>query len=494
MPETYEMNLVNLANCADEPIHIIGRIQSFGYLIAFSSDWIINHVSLNCEELLGKKPEAVVGTPANAFLSPDALHDIRSRLQMLGAKDAVDRHFGVDLLGDGRKFDLAVHASGRSFILDIEPARDTRKQDYLGHVRPMVDRLRQSDTIEDICHVAARQLRGLTGFDRVMVYRFDADGAGDVIAESVREGIDSFLGLHFPASDIPAQARKLYCRNILRIITDVEDPTVQIVPVRNPSGEPLDLSMSGLRAVSPIHIEYLKNMGVAASMSVSILRDGKLWGLMACHHYSPLQLSYPVRTAAELFGEYLAFIIEQTDVRQMRERSAIALKLHDEIMASVASGQSLIHSFDIFADSISKVIPYDAIAGWIDGELVGRGEHPGREQFEALARFLNTTGASRLWQTNNLTAVYPRPANMRIAARAFCHCRFRVRRATTSSCFVRSRQARCTGRAIPTSRLNLAPTAQGLPRARVSSCGRKSAKAFPPRGPKKNWRLLKACA
>ena len=398
---------VDLSTCAAEPIHIIGRIQSFGYLFSVSSEWIVNHVSANCDELFGRPAQDLVGMPAGQLIADEALHDIRSRLQMLGAPDSVDRIFGVDLAGSGQLYDLAAHASGRSFIIEVEPASKGRRQDYVAYVRPMVDRMRNLESVVDLCKLAARQLRGLTGFDRVMVYRFEHDGAGEVIAESKSASIDGFLGMHFPASDIPAQARRLYARNILRIITDVDDPTVPIMPALDPNGDPLDLSMSGLRAVSPIHIEYLRNMGVKASMSVSIMREGQLWGLMACHHYEPLRLDYAVRTACELFGEFMSFLLEQTALRQANIQKNAAIRLHDEIMSRMRPGTSMIQAFEGFSESIGKAIEFDSIAGWIGGELVGHGHLPSKEQFARLARFLNTTGANRVWHTDNLAQVYP---------------------------------------------------------------------------------------
>jgi light-regulated signal transduction histidine kinase (bacteriophytochrome) len=130
-------------------------------------------------------------------------------------------------------------------------------------------------------------VRGLTGFDRVMVYRFDPDWNGEVVAEERRDDLEPFLGLHFPASDIPAQARALYLRNWLRLIPDARYAPVPLVPERNPhDGRPLDLGASTLRSVSPVHLEYLANMGVIASMSVSLVDRGRLWGLIACHHYA----------------------------------------------------------------------------------------------------------------------------------------------------------------------------------------------------------------
>ncbi len=397
---------VDLSTCDLEPIHIIGRIQSFGWLLSFSSDWIINHASVNCEELFGQPAEELIGLTATQFLSPSALHDIRSRLQILGGAVSVERIFEVDLLADGRLFDLAVHASGRSYVVEIEAHESGRRRDLVAYVRPMIERMRQSASIEKLCASAARHLRGLTGFDRVMVYRFAEDGAGEVVAESLNGLVDSFQGLHFPASDIPRQARKLYTRNLLRIISDVDDPTIPVIPATGPGGDPLDLSMSGLRAVSPIHVEYLRNMGVKASMSVSIMRRGKLWGLMACHHYSPLRLSYSVRTASELFGEFFAYLLEQKESDAALERRGATLRLHDEIMSRVAGGGALLDAFGDFTETIGRVIDFDGAIGWVDGEFMAHGQVPDRAQFAQLARFLNTAGASTVWASDSIAHIF----------------------------------------------------------------------------------------
>jgi light-regulated signal transduction histidine kinase (bacteriophytochrome)/CheY-like chemotaxis protein len=400
MADTFHQ--VDLSTCDLEPIHIIGRIQSFGWLISFSSDGIINHVSQNCGDIFGIPAKDMIGRSAHDFMTPSAMHDIRTRMQIISATETVERMFELDLLQDGRLFDIGLHASGRSFVLELELSETNHRRDYVSYVRPMIDRMRKAETTEQLCASAARHLRALTGFDRVMIYRFEPSGAGEVIAESLNGSVDSFAGLHFPASDIPAQARRLYARNILRIISDVDDVTVPVVPTTNPKGEPLDLSMSGLRAVSPIHIEYLRNMGVKSSMSVSIMRRGKLWGLMACHGYTPLQLSYSVRTAAELFGEFFAFLLEQKESDYALEKRNESTRLHDEIMARVAGGDSLLAAFEDFGDSIAKVIPFDGIVGCVDGQFMSRGSAPTQTEFESLARFLNTAGASAVYASDNI--------------------------------------------------------------------------------------------
>lgn len=404
---------LDLAYCDREPIHHIGRIQSFGWLLAFSSDWIITHASANCRVLTGAEAQDMIGRPASEYIDANALHDLRGRLQILATAESIDRLFEIDLVGDGRTFDIAVYRSDRSFVVEVEPSESGRLRDLVSYVRPMVARMRQSRSLQELCQSGARHLRALTGFDRVKVYRFDQSKSGQVVAESRAPGIDSYMGLHFPATDIPSQARALYAKNMLRVIVDVDDPTTAILPATDPNGRPLDLTMSGIRAVSPIHIEYLRNMGVKASMSVSIMKRGELWGLFACHHYKPLRLPYSVRTAAELFGEFFSYILEQSEGDAALARQSRARLLHDEIMARVARGNSLGDTLNDFATTIAEVIPYDGMAAWIDGEYRTVGLAPTREEFEPLSRFLNTAASSAIWATDKLsTAFTPAAAYM----------------------------------------------------------------------------------
>jgi light-regulated signal transduction histidine kinase (bacteriophytochrome) len=179
-----------------------------------------------------------------------------------------------------------VHTLEGLVVIECEPSVADSSVNASALVRGMMSRVQGVRDPRTLSRIAARELRALTGFDRVMVYRFAHDDSGEVIAESTHAGVDSFLGLHYPASDIPRQARILYERNWLRIIPDIEAAPSAIQPALDSAGKPLDLSQSVLRSVSPIHIEYLQNMGVRASMSVSILREGRLWGLFACQHYS----------------------------------------------------------------------------------------------------------------------------------------------------------------------------------------------------------------
>lgn len=401
---------VDLTNCDREPIHIPGRIQSFGALLAVGDDWQIVHASANLQEMLGIGSADVVGRQLNSVLDRQAVHDLRSRLQVLVSDDAVERIFAIALTGRAdRLFDVALHRSPTAIVIEIEVHVETH-QDHISNIRPMVDRIRDADGVDDLCQKAARVMKGLTGFDRVMVYRFDPDGSGEVVAE-VKEGdLESFLGLHYPASDIPRQARELYKRNLLRIISDVDDPGIPVEPALNDRGEPLDLSLSTTRAVSPVHIEYLRNMGVGASMSVSILKRGELWGLFACHHYSARILPYSVRTAAELFGQFFAFLVDEKETDLERAEAERAKGLHDRLMMRLAEGGSLSRDFDTITEDISRVIQFDGVVGWLDGEYFSRGSTPSREQFAGLSGFLDQRVDRKVFVTDCLSEHHPEAA------------------------------------------------------------------------------------
>ena len=407
-PSSVAQDTVDLTNCDKEPIHILGRVQSFGALISVSSDWIVNQASTNIETFIGESAGDLIGRSLVDCLSEEAVHDIRSRIQLLGSVDAVERLFGVALMDDGPLFDLAVHLSGRSIIIELERHSNEKRNDYVSYVRPMIDRVGKAETVETLCDAAAKQLRALTRFDRVMVYKFNADDTGTVISEALKPGLEPYKGLRYPASDIPKQARALYKRNLLRIISDVSDTGHEIIPGTSPEGAPLDLSLSAIRAVSPIHLEYLKNMGVHASMSISILKRGKLWGLFACHNETPKTLSYDVRTAAELFGQLFAFVLDQRESDAEREDASRARILHDQLMAQLAEGSSIGESFDMIAPAIENVIPFDGIVGWVDDRFVANGQTPTEEEFRGLVRFLNTTAASQVYANDHLAKVFPK--------------------------------------------------------------------------------------
>lgn len=380
---------------------MLGAVQPFGFLIAVSADWIVTRASANVVSQLGRSAEDLLGIPLAEILDVEAIHLLRGHLQTLRGTDAFDRVFGVNLIPGCPPFDVALHLSGGSIVIEAEPSA-TEHLSAGNLVRTMVARLQHTIDFDPLCREATRQMRALTGFDRVMVYRFAPDGSGEVVAEAVRSGLDRYLGLHYPASDIPKQARALYERNWLRIIADVDAPIIPVVPARDPVGEPLDLSLSTLRTVSPIHLEYLRNMGVAASLSVSILRNGRLWGLFACHHTEPRHISLERRTAAELFGQMFSWILESREREVVAAQEALSRETHNRLLSAMASGGAGLDGLADFAEDLSGIVACDGLGLWVNGVITLQGMTPTREEFTGLVRFLNRTAASQVYTTDEI--------------------------------------------------------------------------------------------
>ncbi len=398
---------VDLTNCDREPIHLLGAIQPIGFLIALSSDWMISRVSANVEQFVGKPPADLIGHHINTVFDPDAVHSLRNRLALLRGPDALERMFRCDLIGNGRMFDIALHMVDGRVVVEGEPSSDQQYGDATGTVRGMISRLDQSRDMPAFFNEGARQIRALIGFDRVMVYRFDKDGSGEVVAESAKSGIGSFLGLHYPPTDIPKQARELYKRSLLRVITDIDAQPVPIVPALDEHGKPLDLSLSVLRSVSPIHIEYLRNMGVRASMSISIIVEGEFWGLVACHHHSPRCPSFERRSVAELFAQMLAMRIETRERKEMVEYEHRAREISDQLLGAVASDETLLRNPDWLFDIISRAIPANGVAVAINGSYALSGHTPDTQGFERIVKALNGTTASRVFATDRISQLVP---------------------------------------------------------------------------------------
>jgi light-regulated signal transduction histidine kinase (bacteriophytochrome)/CheY-like chemotaxis protein len=392
---------VDLSNCDREPIHLLGAIQPSGFLIAVSTDWLIARVSANIRDLLGFDAADLIGSPLADYVPATLLHDLRNRISYLSTPDMVERLFGCQIGTSGQPYDVAIHLSGGQIVIEAEPG-SAHAGDATAAVRAMMGRLDQTRDMKTFCREGARQVRALLGYDRVMVYKFAASGAGEVVAEVAKSGIGSFLGLHYPASDIPRQARALYKRNLIRVIRDVNAEPVAITPALDASGKPLDLSLSILRAVSPIHIEYLKNMGVAASLSISIVVDDELWGLFACHNYAPRSPTFERRSVCEMFAQMFAMRLESRERRQIVEYERRARDISDQLLGAVASDETLLNDPDWLGDILTSAIPADGVGVWINGNYAFSGITPPTEDFRRIVRALNGTAAGRVYTTDHI--------------------------------------------------------------------------------------------
>ncbi|RZJ65745.1 MAG: GAF domain-containing protein [Flavobacterium sp.] len=312
--------LVNLTNCEHEPIHIPGSIQPHGFLLGIKiGSGILDFCSANTIEYIKLEHEALLGNHFSAVVGKEQFAEFEKYTSTMLSSSPLKLNI------QGEIFNCTIHKSGDVFILEGEPIVDEEKQQasIYDQTSQFLSYMHETHTLKDLCQLVAEGTRDITGYDRVMVYRFDKDYNGEVFAESCTDEIEPFLGLHYPHTDIPKQARELYLQNLLRLIVDIGYTPVPIYTVDDAPGKNLDLGHSVLRSTSPIHIQYLQNMGVGATLTISLIHQKKLWGLIACHHYSAKNLTPEIRLAAQLQGNFLT---SQIDVRQSNEEYEVARK------------------------------------------------------------------------------------------------------------------------------------------------------------------------
>lgn len=398
LPET---SPVTLATCDDEPIHVPGRIQNFGYLIAFDPiTFAISRQSCNCRDLgAGVGDWSAIGRPLDAVVGASAAHSIRNALAR--ASDPARAGLVFGLVTDFGTFDVCAHHHGSEIVIELLPASQSDLAS-IEMARIVMRRLGQLSTLDALAKAAPRLIKAAFNYDRVMIYRFSPDGSGQVIGEAKREKLESFQGQWFPASDIPAQARALYVKNTVRVIGDAHGTPIEVEPQLGDGGAPLDLSFAFLRAVSPIHCEYLRNMGVAASMSISILVDGELWGLIACHHYAPRFLCLAERVNAEILGEYLSLQVASLLHRDALAAADAARRSLNETMQSLAANGSGLEALPIQIDQLRSVIPSDGAAMWIRRRDTVSDLAPAPKVLRKLAEIAKREAPGRVWSTSEL--------------------------------------------------------------------------------------------
>jgi len=397
----------DLTNCDREPIHIPGSIQPHGAMLVFDRDRkIVTHASANAAAMLGAGE--IVGSPLDAILGLRPAHDVSNAINKSVAASAPGLKFNMGVDGVATRFDVAAHTHlGHTFI-EFEPSADGG--DAYGPLeltRALSRRLADEKTMPGLSRSAAKMAALMLGYDRVMIYKLLHNGAGRVIAEHKRHDLNSFLGQHFPASDIPAQARELYKRNWIRMISDARYTPVPVLPPIPQSQPPLDMSYAQLRSVSPVHCEYLQNMGVGASMSISILVDGELWGLIACHHYSPMVVPLPRRVGAELFGQFFSLQVETMERRERYEAASTARHRLDRIVAEISPEDELQDSLSLQLTDIRQLLPCDGAALWIAGSWMAQGTVPPDSAISPLVAMLDEKTRGEVWNTNQLAGFVP---------------------------------------------------------------------------------------
>ncbi len=395
--------------CADEPIQFPGSIQPHGWLLTFTPTGIVTHVSANLLELTGQSEHACIGGRIEAAL-PSGAGPCTARL--LAWANQPDGGFVCRFVHGGAELRGFAHRAGEALILELEPCgvvtagrTDSLQADVLEFSRAAED----IADWRNLAHLAARIARRCSGFDRVLIYRFDRDFNGTVVAEDGNGILPHYLDLQFPAADIPAQARELYRRNRLRMIPDASYTPVPILPACGPdTKDPLDLRQAALRSVSPFHLAYMRNMGTGASMSASLLVEGKLWGLMSFHSREPYFVDLPVRSAMEFLAQMLAGSLAARAHAERAELLVTAQAHHDHLLAAMAAATP--PRPQLLAEEPAELLALANAAGAAivtESDCLSIGNTPDEPALRRLAAWLDQRHDSSIFVTENLSDRWP---------------------------------------------------------------------------------------
>ena len=403
-----------LQQCAREPIHTPNCIQPHGLLfVTFESSDEVVQVSENVVQYMGMEAQDCIGKNLKDIIGADNLATIN---QAIREADLAPYKFTSVTLAD-KPYDAVVHFSSHHKVIEFEPKIVTSDKDVLQQVyedlRNYSIEAQQAHEIESLYKLIVGHVRKITGFDRVKLYKFDESWNGSVVGESRADFMPSYLGLHFPASDIPEQARRLYSINYLRLIPDIRYKPSPLYPqFIESAGKPLDMSHSILRSVSPVHIQYLENICVGASMSISIMQDNKLWGLIACHHKTSLYLQHSIRVLCEIIAHI--FSAKLTTIRRAHDNRRQELR---RLLIDKLSSTSGMNSFELTITRNSEVamqaMDADGIAIFSDGKFWYFGETYDSECVEKLAGWYRKYGNKSVVHTSYVGDYFKHDADLK---------------------------------------------------------------------------------
>lgn len=408
-----ETQTINLASLKQPSIHILTQVQPHGVLLVLKEpDLVILQVSQNTSTAFGVPVEQVLGKTLDDILDPYQVDRFRTgltyeNLDLINPMKVWVRRTGDDYL----VFDAIFHRSADGFlVLELEPAQTHENIPFLSFyhlAKASINQLEATSTLQDFCQIIVEEVRNVTGFDRVMLYKFDDDGHGEVVAEEKLDEMESYLGLHFPESDIPQPARKLFLSNWIRIIPDAHAQPVELYPQHNPvTHQPTDLTLSILRSAYDCHLEYLHNMGVGASLTISLMKDQKLWGLIACHHRTPKLVPYELRKACEFLGRV---IFAELSTREEAEDYNYRMKLahvQSALIEYMSQEDGFIDGLTQHEPSLLDLADATGAAICFSGHWTTIGRTPPEEELNYLVQWLAKTVDGEVFYTDSLPLVY----------------------------------------------------------------------------------------
>ncbi|PLZ51257.1 sensor histidine kinase [Fischerella thermalis] len=419
----FELQSLNLTSLKEPSIHNISQIQPHGVLLVLEEPELnILQVSSNTYDVFGITPENMLQKKLEDLLDPFQIEKIKAGLLQESLDMINPTKIWARVKGDEYiVFDGIFHRNADGLlILELELAFSQENIPFLSFyhlARASINKLEETGNLHDFCQILVQEVRKVTGFDRVMLYKFDDDGHGSVIAEEKLATMESYLGLHYPESDIPRPARKLFASNWIRIIPDTHADPVEIFPAINPlSQRRPDLTNSILRSPYSCHIEYLHNMGVGASLTISLIKEGKLWGLIACHHQTPKYVSYEMRKACEFLGRVIFSELadrEETEDYDYRMRLTY---IQSALVEYMSQEENFIDGLVKHQPNLLDLTNAQGAAICFGGNYTLIGETPKEEDLNFLVQWLKNNVEEEVFYTDSLPRLYPDAQNFKNVA------------------------------------------------------------------------------
>jgi chemotaxis family two-component system sensor kinase Cph1 len=408
-----EVQDINLTSLKQPPIHILTQIQAYGVLLVLQEpDLKVLQYSKNTAKVLDIDPDRILGMPLEEILDPYQVDHLKVGLTQENL-DLINptKVWVRKTRNDYAVFDAIFHRNGDGFlILELEPAQTNENIPFLSFyhlAKVSINELKANAGLADFYQVIVREVRKVTECDRVMLYKFDEDGHGEVVAEEKEDDMESFLGLHYPESDIPQPARKLFLSNWIRVIPDAEAEPVELYPNLNPvTHQPTDLTLSILRSPYSCHRDYLHNMGVGASLTISLMKENKLWGLIACHHRTPKLVPYELRKACEFLGRVIFSEISTREEEADYNYRMKIVNVQSTLMEWMSQEDHFVEALVNHEPNLLDLVNASGAAIYFNGQWTTVGRTPQEVELNYLVQWLSKTVEGDIFATHSLSQLY----------------------------------------------------------------------------------------
>ncbi|KAB8334176.1 GAF domain-containing protein [Scytonema tolypothrichoides VB-61278] len=394
-----------------EPIHLPNSIQPHGVLLVLSPQLEILLLSNNTQDFLGKDPRDLLNQPLSTLLKAEQVKAIEQFWQHSGSS-VYSFKLCIQTSKGEQYFDAVAHRTESTVILELEPTDSINQISFLSFyalAQEAIAKMRKTSNLTDFLHIVASEVQKITEFDRVMVYQFDQVGAGSVVAEVKKDNLLPYLGLHYPSTDIPQQARELYKRCLLRFIPDMNAQAVELTAAENPEmhSTSVDLGLSVLRSTHPCCVEYHQNMGVAAILVIALIKEQTLWGLISCHHQTHKYIPYEVRKICEFLGQIVSLELEQKVNQSEFDYKVKLQSLQADFIKSISGAENFREALVYPELRLLDIVNARGAAVCLDDDITLVGATPTIEEVRALIEWVDTQISDNLFSTNSLPKLYP---------------------------------------------------------------------------------------